>query len=78
MDEQALRAAEQTARLARIRAKIREGVWTLRENSALQAHWEALERAALAQDETGSTCAAGTSGNAIPFNPSEMMNGDRS
>jgi len=44
MDEQTLRAAEQSARLARIRAKIREGVWTLRDNSALQAHWEALER----------------------------------
>jgi len=42
-DEDAKFATEQAVRLARIRARIREGVWALRDNSALQAHWEALE-----------------------------------
>jgi len=42
------KAAEQVARLARIRAKIRAGVWALHDNSALPAHWEALERGEVA------------------------------
>jgi len=34
--------SERTICLARIHAKTREGVWALRDNSALQAHWEGV------------------------------------
>jgi len=42
-EEDVAYANEQAIRLARIRARIREGVWALRDNSALQARWGALE-----------------------------------
>jgi len=42
--EQEWKAAEQAARLARIREQVRQGVWALRHEVELQAHWEALER----------------------------------
>jgi len=63
-DDDAAYAHEQAIRLARIRARIREGVWALRENSALQGHWEALER-----DGAGSKRNAETPGNATLFKP---------
>jgi len=41
-------SAEQASRIARIRARVREGVWGLRHEAALQGHEDALECGELA------------------------------
>jgi len=66
-EDDAAYAHEQAIRLARIRARIREGVWALRDNSALQAHWEGLERGELAGGMTAETATPGgvTTGPAV-------------
>jgi len=57
-------AAAQAARIERIRQQVRCGVWGLRHEAALQAHWNALERGMRAdsavpeQDVAGSKCDA--------------------
>jgi len=49
-DDDVAFSTEQAIRLARIRARVREGVWALRDNSALHGHSEALEREMRADD----------------------------
>jgi len=65
-DDDVAYANEQAIRLARIRARIREGVWALRDNGALQAYWEALGRGEVAGG--GEKCDTGKIENATPFN----------
>jgi len=50
-DDDVTYAAAQATRLARIRARIREGVWALRDNSVLHGHWDAMERGMPVDDD---------------------------